>query len=166
MLQYGDGVKIAEIGIGRRGSFVEIFKTIPNLISEYIAIDPFIPELSTGSHSKKSKSTLTMYYQEACEFASLFPQLSIIKATSPEITTSFKDDYFDLVFIDGDHSHEGVKADIEAWSPKIKSWRGFLTGHDYNHNEPGVVKAVDEAFGENFIIIKRVWIHQKQKKFW
>jgi len=56
------------------------------------------------------------------------------------------DHEYDFVFLDADHSYEGCKADIEAWSPKVKPG-GWLGGHDYqNPNFPkfGVTKAVDE----------------------
>ncbi len=53
----------------------------------------------------------------------------------------------DFVFIDGDHTYEGVKADIAAWTGKVKSG-GILGGHDYSYETEsgkGVSKAVDEA---------------------
>jgi len=54
---------------------------------------------------------------------------------------------FDFVFIDADHSYEGVRDDIEAWRPLVKPG-GLLCGHDYGHPRIGEVKrAVDEAFG-------------------
>jgi len=53
----------------------------------------------------------------------------------------------DLVFIDGDHSYKGCKADIEAWLPHIKKG-GAIVFHDYQSGKwPDVKKAVDEAFG-------------------
>lgn len=36
----------------------------------------------------------------------------------------------DMVFIDGDHSYEGAKGDIEAWLPLIKPG-GIMAVHDY-----------------------------------
>lgn len=55
----------------------------------------------------------------------------------------------DLVFIDGDHSYEGVKQDISLWLPKVRSG-GIISGHDYDYPElPGVRKAVDEVLGED-----------------
>ncbi len=57
------------------------------------------------------------------------------------------EDLFDLVFIDADHSFEGCKKDIKAWTARVKPG-GWLSGHDYNHPRfPGVKVAVD-AFAE------------------
>jgi hypothetical protein len=36
----------------------------------------------------------------------------------------------DFVFVDGDHSYEGVKIDLEKYVPKIKAG-GLLIGHDW-----------------------------------
>ena len=52
----------------------------------------------------------------------------------------------DMVFIDGDHSYDGVCADICAWQSKIKPG-GYLGGHDYDNPYtpfPGVKRAVLE----------------------
>lgn len=54
------------------------------------------------------------------------------------------DKELDFVFIDGDHSYEGVKQDILDWFPKLRKG-GVLAGHDYNV-WPGVTNAVDELF--------------------
>lgn len=49
----------------------------------------------------------------------------------------------DVVYIDGDHSYEAVRADIAAYSVKL-SPGGFLAGHDYHSGYPGVMKAVEQ----------------------
>lgn len=59
----------------------------------------------------------------------------------------------DLLFIDGDHSYDGVKSDIELWLPKVKVG-GFVLFHDCGGIHPGVEKAVDEA--KNLVQIKIV----------
>jgi len=57
----------------------------------------------------------------------------------------------DFVFIDGDHSYEGVKRDLEAWAPLIGSDALFIGGHDYENNHGEVKRAVDEYFGEDAV---------------
>lgn len=49
----------------------------------------------------------------------------------------------DVLFIDGDHSYEGCKADIEAWYPYVKKG-GVMLFHDCDESSPGVVQAVAE----------------------
>ncbi|MBU3591454.1 class I SAM-dependent methyltransferase [Polynucleobacter sp. 78F-HAINBA] len=55
----------------------------------------------------------------------------------------FQDESFDLVYIDGDHTYEGVVKDLAAWYPKVKKG-GIICGDDIGW--PGVKKAVDEFF--------------------
>lgn len=50
-----------------------------------------------------------------------------------------------VVFIDALHDYESVKQDIELWWPLVAPG-GYLSGHDYNHKWPGVMRAVAEAF--------------------
>lgn len=53
----------------------------------------------------------------------------------------------DFVFIDGDHTYDGVRADWLAWSPLVRPG-GVVAFHDtwpnLDRHEPGVVAWVDE----------------------
>lgn len=49
----------------------------------------------------------------------------------------------DVLFIDGDHSYEGCKADIDKYAPFVKPG-GVILFHDCDHSSPGVVKAAQE----------------------
>ncbi|MRS01652.1 glycosyltransferase [bacterium] len=67
-----------------------------------------------------------------------------VQHRSPEATNLFLDESSDLIFINGDHSYEGCKADLQGWYPKLKPG-GTLLGHDYSESTfPGVVKAANE----------------------
>lgn len=67
----------------------------------------------------------------------------------------------DLLFIDGCHSYEAVKADIDGWLPHV-SPGGFILGHDYQRVSdgnggyvwefPGVANAVQESFDDFYVI--------------
>jgi cephalosporin hydroxylase len=48
-----------------------------------------------------------------------------------------------LVFIDGSHDYESVKADFDAWFPKIKIG-GFVALHDTNQDVWGAKRLVKE----------------------
>jgi len=56
-----------------------------------------------------------------------------------------------FLFIDGDHSYEGVKRDLEAWAPLIGAGALFIAGHDYENNHGEVKRAVDEYFGAEVV---------------
>lgn len=53
----------------------------------------------------------------------------------------------DLVFIDASHDEQSVTLDIAAWTPVVRSG-GIMCGHDYDPSWPGVVAAVEKAFGD------------------
>ena len=78
--------------------------------------------------------------------AGLLDHINIKRMRSVEAAKDFENNSLDLVFIDGDHSYEQCKADIEAWWPKLKAGAVML-GHDYGPRHPGVVQAVNEKFG-------------------
>lgn len=60
-----------------------------------------------------------------------------------EAAAALVDRRFDFVFIDAEHTYEGVRDDIRAWRDKIVPG-GLLCGHDYSKKFPGVKLAVDE----------------------
>jgi predicted O-methyltransferase YrrM len=74
-------------------------------------------------------------------FHKMFTAASAVEFAAQELD-------FDFVFIDADHSYEGVKADIEGFLPLVMPG-GIIAGDDYSVPDyPGVVRAVDEAFGD------------------
>jgi len=54
----------------------------------------------------------------------------------------------DVIFIDGDHSYEGCKADIDNWYPQMAKG-GVMLFHDCDATSPGVVQAVQEFVAEH-----------------
>lgn len=64
-----------------------------------------------------------------------------------------------VLFIDGDHSYEGCKRDIDAWYPHMVKG-GVMLFHDADDTSPGVVKAVEE-FAKNHKL--KVWYSPNQR---
>ena len=84
-------------------------------------------------------------YREFVYNTAEFTHLAIFKMPSLRVATIFTAPV-DMVFIDGDHSYDKVKADIGAWLPKTKK---IICGHDYGCPlSPGVKRAVDEKFSD------------------
>jgi len=59
-----------------------------------------------------------------------------------------------MVFIDADHSYEGIVVDL-AWARRMQI--PVICGHDYAPRCPGVMRAVDEAFGARKQIDETIW---------
>lgn len=62
----------------------------------------------------------------------------------------------DVVFIDGDHSYEGVCSDIYNWRSK-----GLLCGHDYEVERPTVVCAVKELVDNFKNPVDTIWAQEE-----
>jgi hypothetical protein len=61
-----------------------------------------------------------------------------------ELKNQFIGQKFDMIFIDGDHSYDGMKADY-AFSASLLSLGGLLIVDDYHSkNWPDVTRAVDD----------------------
>jgi predicted O-methyltransferase YrrM len=85
-----------------------------------------------------------------------------IRCESIKASIKFNEYYFDFIFIDGDHSYESVKNDIQAWYPKLKV-NGIMAGDDYDPCHGGVIKAVDEIFGNSISKEWPVWYIKKEE---
>jgi len=87
--------------------------------------------------------------REMSEDPSLRDRLRVHHSDSVEALGSFPDEYFDWIYIDAQHTYDGVKRDIAAARRKIKA-DGLLVFNDYTmwsyvEMQPyGVVAAVNE----------------------
>lgn len=77
-----------------------------------------------------------------CAVASFTDKVFKVKAKSSDAVNMFMDGYFDVVYIDGIHTYEGCKADIQNYIGKVVKG-GFLAGHDYPY--PSIVKAIQDT---------------------
>src|SRR5690242_21742886 len=50
---------------------------------------------------------------------------------STDVGETFKDHYFDWVYIDTSHSYAVTKAELELYSKKVKLGNGIIAGHDF-----------------------------------
>lgn len=135
---------VCEIGVFK-GEFSKILleKLKPD---ELHLIDIFDGEMCSGDKNGDNIvwTNLDKEYSLLTETYKNNKNVLLHKGYSEKILNNFIDQYFDLIYIDGDHSYEGIKKDLEISYSKIKN-NGFICGHDYvSPRFEGVVKAVNE----------------------
>ena len=79
--------------------------------------------------------------------------IEIHEGDSSTIMQSFPDDYFDVIYIDGDHYYEGVKKDVVAAYSKIKQG-GHIVFNDYASWSPGFMYKCGVAKAANELIVE------------
>ena len=142
-----DGDHFVEIGVWKGGSAAFMGVEISNSGKKirYDAIDCFAPTQEFG------KLTEDIYEEAKLNLKPLtdLGLVNLIKAHSLDVVSNYEDNSLSLVFIDGSHTYEDVKADLLAWLPKVKSG-GMLAGHDYGSTyHVGVYPAVGEVLGND-----------------
>lgn len=71
--------------------------------------------------------------------------ITLIVADSVSASRLFAEGSLDWVHLDARHDYASVKADIEAWLPRVRPG-GWLSGDDYDKQKwPEVVKAVNDV---------------------
>jgi hypothetical protein len=69
-------------------------------------------------------------YEGVCKLFQPYKNVEIIRLRSEEAFDMFENNYFDYVYIDGEHSYEAVSRDLNNYFPKVKVG-GYLIGDDY-----------------------------------
>jgi predicted O-methyltransferase YrrM len=115
------------------------------------AVDHF--EGNIGEEEARKEAREKDIHAEFMANVGQFPNLRLLRMANLEAAKLFEDRSVDMVFIDGGHRYEEVKADLIAWLPKAKK---LICGHDYCW--PSVKQAVDEVFGKPDFLCESIWI--------
>ena len=123
------------------------------LFNKVYAIDPF--EIGEEFNTFLEQDSVKLDYpvtgfieKEFKTNTRYFNFIEHLNEYSYNVADSFNNRSIDFIYIDGDHSYDSVKKDLELYLPKMKEG-GVIAGHDYtNLRWPGVVQAVDEAIGK------------------
>lgn len=79
--------------------------------------------------------------------------ITLIQRFSHEVAADWTQDQprVGLLFVDGDHTYDGARRDIESWAPHLAEG-GIIAVDDYvNENYPGVRQAVDALVDEGLL---------------
>ncbi len=113
----------AEIGVWKGTfAFYTLFQRQP---SKLFLIDPWIRIERIETQEEKNQ-----LYINVCTAFAPYQNVIILRMKSEEAASFFPDEFFDYVYVDGDHSYESVLRDLEKYFPKIKIG-GLIIGDDY-----------------------------------
>jgi hypothetical protein len=154
-INLNDFKKIVEVGVWEGANVWWVLEHCKN-IDEYWGVDPWEVGYVCGKDGKWGSSFSNKRwgraYAASVELMVRYSVYRAIKLKSVAAAKLFPNEYFDLVFIDGNHGYTYVKEDIKCWLPLVRNG-GVLIGHDYgSKNYPGVKMAVDEICGSTVFI--------------
>ena len=142
----------AEIGVFQGAHAKQILNGYLN-IEKLVLVDPWVFCAYEGSYNYLDDKKFNNMYKEVKDFFETDKRVEIIRDLSVNASKQFPDEYFDFVYLDGNHQYEFVLEDLEAWYPKLKKY-GVMCGDDFGHPSGcGVVKAVSEfAYKCNLLV--------------
>lgn len=112
------------------GSYVgESTLMFANHFKEVISVDPFINDYDPNDMACHH-ATFDKVYVEFIKNTLAISNIKSIRETSQNAFSILKEQEWDIVYIDGLHTLEGVWYDIEHYKTLIKPG-GFICGHDY-----------------------------------
>ncbi|CAK9036948.1 unnamed protein product [Durusdinium trenchii] len=139
------GLRVAEIGVHDGHTSERLLNEFDEL--QILLVDPF--ELADDSyfqeHSLYEDRTSAAEASERLweKMKSFRHRTVLVWQKSPGASAWVADNLLDLVFLDASHNYEALRADLDAWLPKLRRF-GILAGHDYSLLWPGVCRAVRE----------------------
>ena len=148
---------ICEVGVQEGRNFFLMIEHNPKLA---VAIDPWKDDgVVSRNASLYEQENLDNQYESIVALSKEKKFVKVLRKYSFEAVNDFADNYFDMVYIDADHTYEAVLKDIKDWYPKVKRGR-FLVGDDYINVKKlksglrfGVIKAVNEFANANNLIV-------------
>lgn len=134
-----NGGTIIELGVWKGRSLCSIADLITKKGLTVYAVDTFKGSKNEEEeHIEAETANIESIFKENMKKFGI--SAKIYTMTSNEAAKRITEK-FDLVFIDADHSYEGVLNDLENWIPKC---RGIISGHDWELES--VKKAVNKYF--------------------
>jgi hypothetical protein len=138
-----------EVGV-QRGEFADIILT--RWSGRLIMVDRWMHVDGYQDISNVADDTHLSYMRDAMAVCERHHgRGTCVRSTSLDAAATFENQSLDAVYIDADHSRQGVLADLQAWVPKVRIG-GVVAGHDYldgvlPQGVFGVKSAVFDFFG-------------------
>jgi hypothetical protein len=144
-MQKWDCQNVVELGVYNGRNFMRMLAGEPRVA---VAVDAWLDD---GVRARNDTNLLPdereKQYRRFLASVAEFPSVQVCRGYTFDVVKQFPDNYFDLAYIDADHTEEGSLRDMRDWWPKMRSGAAF-TGDDYreqllpNGVKFGVIEAV------------------------
>ena len=131
MINWIDNIRpTKEMRIIEIGSYIgESTMIFADRFKEVVSVDPYINDYDLED-AACSFAPFDKVYEQFVRNTLSVPNIKSIRETSQNAFSILKDQQWDMVYIDGLHTFEGVSYDIAHYKTIIKPG-GFVCGHDY-----------------------------------
>ncbi len=133
---------MAEVGV-ERGAYSEtLLAQWPDL--HLTCVDAWAAYPGYREHVTQAK--LDRFYAETQQRLAPFrDRCDIVRMFSTDAAANYRDEAFDVVYLDANHTLPSVIADLAAWLPKVRVG-GMIAGHDFGRSSVGHVREAVEAW--------------------
>jgi SAM-dependent methyltransferase len=134
---------------------VEVYKEGVGQTGEWGSYQKYLErykQVTGGTTEEHFKAYYDKTYNEVVKRFKQMEHVHVHRMSSNDWFAKQEDNYFDWVYLDGDHSYEGVLRDLQS-SHRVVKDGGVILGDDYawpfqKHGKPGVTAAVDQFIKE------------------
>jgi len=158
-----DVQSICELGVFGSTNFLRMIESNPKIA---VGVDLWLgdgnPATNDSNFSQEVLGKQCQFFQSIMQKNS---NVRLYRDYTHNAVKNFPDEYFDLIYIDADHTYEGCMQDLIDWYPKVKKGK-FFTGDDYTNSRAplvgvqfGVVPAVNDFAKERGLKVYELTRH-------
>lgn len=140
--EYETPIKIMEIGVYHGANICSYMKSYAkNVRTEIHCVDPWIDYDEYPEYSNQQQTNYSLFINNISKLDSIdLNKIYIHRALSGNVVSTFEDESFDIIYIDGNHETKYVLEDAMLSMKKLKKggWIIFDDAHD-----PLVKKGID-----------------------
>ena len=146
----------AEVGVLRGATYFYLLDACPGLTLYGVDQWKALPKSKApGAYSYDQYDMGLLQEQVTMRALAYGERARIMVGDSVRVANAIKNRSLDFVFIDADHTYEGVTGDIGAWAPKVRPG-GWIMGHDITKGP--VRRAVRSVFENYMTLPGTIWM--------
>ncbi len=143
---------LVEVGV-YAGALSQMFAQLPS-IERQVIVDSW-----EGNYCDFGQPHMDLIAAKVQSWAADYPKIEVLRMRSNLAAALFADESVDFFHTDGDHSLEGISADITFWLPKVRAG-GILSGDNYEI--AAVAQGVDALLPNRQLLANgRLWWSRK-----